>query len=726
MLKQNCCLAGPHFRPPAIVEVLQDYVTNFHKVRRLHLIVVDLWRPWKYNTARARDVTDQLWRIQDGENTRRVSPFRPDGPQPPLRCRRFAYGYALDSSEFPCYLVWPQREERSYVLLDTATTDTLLLDEQSSFRPLGMQHFYDSFALASQICIRSDALELFGLRDDELLPDLHITKAGVLRAELGSHQEHLVDQDAQAADRNKVPAEVINVASHEVDSDSGKDESIIATSDSEESGSESDTAQNEPASTLASDSEQYELMQTAYAAGGRDFVDKGEFIGSEYHKLRRLELVPQRWPLARQKSVDHLDRVLAGCCWEAHATRAVPEESLSSIRLASKRLTMLLAGYLAKVVAAILREILTHPTKKLYDDNTAHLLCSNYWLQPIYQELLHSSSRYNTTGTGEKNRPSNGLARISAHPRPPKKLKPPASGTRFTDWIGGVCYADTLQVWFPAHWAPLVLRQLQRKEDERRAANPSWVDQDDVPDDIRQRWQEARANRSMQFKVGDFKSSKMRMLTGTLKADWIQLPVESYLEVLPTLKQGVIAGVFRIKGASPWAITRAEKLQVSVFLPNEQSMDDWYSGVYALPTVWPDVSMMGKVAGYDFRHVRKKYDVPSMWGNVRPRWRLLQQHLEATGPGWYSEAEREERLFTNRSNQPGDDMNDEVRIDDDFYAWSGGLQRPDYGGYVNQPLPWSFLVSMEYSLAFMPTFERKSKSYRCSLLVVSKMYQLAG
>ena len=69
-------------------------------------------------------------------------------------------------------------------------------------------------------------------------------------------------------------------------------------------------------------------------------------------------------------------------------------------------------------------------------------------------------------------------------------------------------------------------------------------DQDDVPDDIRQRWQEARANRRMQFKVGDFKSSKIRMLTGTLKADWIQLPVESYLAVFPTLKQGVIAGVY--------------------------------------------------------------------------------------------------------------------------------------------------------------------------------------
>ena len=77
MLKQNCCLSGPHFPPPAIVEALQDYDTHYHKVRRLHLIVVDLWWPWKYNTARAKD-TDQLWRISHNDDTRRVSPFRPD------------------------------------------------------------------------------------------------------------------------------------------------------------------------------------------------------------------------------------------------------------------------------------------------------------------------------------------------------------------------------------------------------------------------------------------------------------------------------------------------------------------------------------------------------------------------------------------------------------------------------------------------------------------------
>ena len=403
-------------------------------------------------------------------------------------------------------------------------------------------------------------------------------------------------------------------------------------SGSEGSESESESEQDDPPSSLASDAEQYESMQASYPALGRDFQDQEAFIWSEYHKLQRLELVPQRWPLARlsfslQTCVDHLDRVLAGCCWEVHATRADPEESLSSLRQVSKCLTMLLAIYLAKEVAVILRGILTHSTKKLHDDSTVHLLCSNYWVQPIYQDLLHSSSRYNATRTGERNRPSNGLARISAHPRPPKKWKPSASSTRFTDWIGGICYADTLQVWFPAHWAPVVLQQLQHKEDEYRIAHPSWMDQEEAPDDIKKQWQEARANRKMQFKVGNYrdgeKESNIRMLTGTIKADWIQLPVERYLAALPTLKQGVITGAFKIKGASPSASTRAEKLQVAVFLPSDLSLDEWYAEVYALPTVWPDVSMLGasnlrRVADYDFHHIRKKYDVPQHVGQYPP------------------------------------------------------------------------------------------------------------
>eukprot|EP00434_Breviolum_minutum_P004437 symbB.v1.2.003910.t1/scaffold210.1/size302740/1 len=138
----------------------------------------------------------------------------------------FAYGYALDGSECPSYLVWPQRDGQSYTLLDTSTTDTLVLD-QTFFRPLGMQHFYDSFALVSQICVRREALSLFGLREDELLPDLHITREGVLRIGLGAHQEHRVNHEGRAADRTKVSAEVIQLAAHEVDPEPESEEWIL-------------------------------------------------------------------------------------------------------------------------------------------------------------------------------------------------------------------------------------------------------------------------------------------------------------------------------------------------------------------------------------------------------------------------------------------------------------------------------------------------------------------
>ena len=151
-------------------------------------------------------------------------------------------------------------------------------------------------------------------------------------------------------------------------------------SDSEGSESASDSDQNDPPSSLVADAEQYELMQIAYAAVGKDFTGQEDLIGSEYEKLQKLEMVPERWPLARlsfslQTCVDHLDRVLAGCCWEVQATRTTPSESLPSLHQVAKCLTMKLAVHLAKEVAAILRAVLTHETKKLQYTMTALCIC---------------------------------------------------------------------------------------------------------------------------------------------------------------------------------------------------------------------------------------------------------------------------------------------------------------------------------------------------------------
>ena len=72
------------------------------------------------------------------------------------------------------------------------------------------------------------------------------TGAGVLRARLGDHLEHRVNHEARAADRTKVPAEVIQVAPHDVDQGSVKDESGGDASGSEGNESASDSEQNDP------------------------------------------------------------------------------------------------------------------------------------------------------------------------------------------------------------------------------------------------------------------------------------------------------------------------------------------------------------------------------------------------------------------------------------------------------------------------------------------------
>ena len=91
--------------------------------------------------------------------------------------------------------------------------------------------------------------------------------------------------------------------------------------------------------------------------------------------------------------------------------------------------------------------------------------------------------------------------------------------------------------------------------------------------------------------------------------------------------------------------------------------------------------------GMSSKKIWKKYDVLSMWGNIHPQWRLLQQHLETKGPGWYPRSEREERLFTNRSNPPGDDMKDELRTDGDPIAWRAWSTAQNQLRQQRQPAP---------------------------------------
>ena len=50
-------MAQRRYPPVALIECVADITQKYHKVRRLHLVIVDLWRPWKINQAQVRSLT---------------------------------------------------------------------------------------------------------------------------------------------------------------------------------------------------------------------------------------------------------------------------------------------------------------------------------------------------------------------------------------------------------------------------------------------------------------------------------------------------------------------------------------------------------------------------------------------------------------------------------------------------------------------------------------------
>ena len=111
-------------------------------------------------------------------------------------------------------------------------------------------------------------------------------------------------------------------------------------------------------------------------------------------------------------------------------------------------------------------------------------------------------------------------------------------------------------------------------------------------------------------------------------------------------------------------------------------------------------------------------------GNIHIQWRLLQQHLETKGPGWYPLAEREERLFTNRSNRPGDDMKDELRTDSDPAGWRIWSTSLNQLWQLRQPAPPLEFPGEQGMLTNMYAQVREEE--QVISLLVSKMYPRVG
>ena len=256
---------------------------------------------------------------------------------------------------------------------------------------------------------------------------------------------------------------------------------------------------------------------------------------------------------------------MGGCCWEVHATRAGPKESLSYLPFARSRWFPFLGRECAATRA---KPLLGRFLSLSHCNETMNVAVPDRWVASSSWSIANAPSCHHRAFWCHVSGQPDGshlFTQINSkhHGQAFRHLAPDfatglvvfpmrilcRSGFRPTGplWHYTSCNKEE-PIELPTHlgWTKRRLRLILKSSGRRQG--PS---------------------RRMQFKVdyrdGD-KESNIRMLTGTIKADWIQLLVERYLAALPTLRQGVIAGVFRNK-AAPWAITRAEKLQPRFFFP---------------------------------------------------------------------------------------------------------------------------------------------------------------
>ena len=161
----------------------------------------------------------------------------------------------------------------------------------------------------------------------------------------------------------------------------------------------------------------YDIDTRQYARGATSDDAPGIILSDGQVKLRELVHLPRNWPLARLTIPlgglsKQIDRLLEGYCFQILATNRDPDAHHGKVIQTATRLTLILAEYLADTIAWLMRSILDHESKILFDTDTEPLLTPGFWILPLYRELLNSASRNRPSPASERARGSTGLVKI--------------------------------------------------------------------------------------------------------------------------------------------------------------------------------------------------------------------------------------------------------------------------------------------------------------------------
>ena len=678
-LRISCSRVNGVYPPLSMAEAFLVNDDPTPRVRRLHLIIVDLKRRGRL----ANQVRRRLARMNVVGYANRcwnALPIRYKQDQPTYHLR-YVFAYAMDGTDLPCYILWPARtDENSFWCLDAWKGDWVELDRCNFLAPVGIEHFFDAFSLNPGRPWRTAAGQALGIQTDHIAEDNSIDPSEGSKFTLTPRcipTERKVITEKSGAD---VPMHTGE------ESGSGEESGWSWISDS--SSTDSDGTISD-ASSVVSDQDRFD---TAYAAF-RDLSDglydidtrqysrgvtsddvPGILLQDGQEKLQDLVHLPRNWPLARLTIPlgglsKQVDRLLEGYCFQILATNQNPHLHHGRVIQMAKHLTLILAEYLADTIAWLMRSILGHESKILFDTDTEPLMTPGFWILPLYRELLNSASRNRPSAASERARGSTGLVKIICKENKAQRTKRkyhdgtphPKDMGGFAQWFGSCSLINTLYVWFPASWAPMVAATLFAKSFGQGQPARGLTQLPDRGHNWHPQAYEAAgssgpaegaATDEVMYKIrkGPLNGAEiMPMLNVTSRVSWLELDDGYLLKSYDVLREGILADVFAQKCSAAWQGAPGQRLTVSILLPGRQNPDEWLDLMLSQKNLWPTFTLKGSstdtVTEKAFRKERRRLRAKHLWPEVKVNWDMLYNRMYTDAPTGMSASQLEYLLF---------------------------------------------------------------------------------
>ena len=239
---------------------------------------------------------------------------------------------------------------------------------------------------------------------------ISVASSGVAAQKRATETDSDASQPSEADDQTDV-ATVVEVPTDEDATD--EDESEPESEKEYELSEKEQCLLHEAYDTYATTGQQWTQERQGSSASCRtSFAD----AGNVRNVVKKLIDLPDSWPLMRILiPLDGLslqvERIIACVAAELSATHLQAKSLDKFVKRVAKKLTAILACYLAGEVASVLSSVAAIGHREMVAPMYHPLLTPVFWVRPIYMEL-HASSRLRRDTRVETARPSTGLAKI--------------------------------------------------------------------------------------------------------------------------------------------------------------------------------------------------------------------------------------------------------------------------------------------------------------------------